>query len=665
MTKNFVYPSTKMALSTIVLFFATSAIFAGGAEKDSLLHKKDTLQQNTVLNHYFNSLELNHGKSLFAKDLVVSGVMRALVVYRDMQRAYTDNITSERSIAFSDYPTANIATAGGAGYPVLELHLSSALSSKASFEIGYSIAPTFTGDVQNANSRTLSARQNINFTGKVRNGLFETTVTAGEMLWLKLSKFTMGLPEYRDNFFNRLPWDWYRKSFLRYEEYFSLSTNIGNQGFGGTALNGVILESRYLPLQTGIKAMFGRTATSVALAQGINYFPSYTTAIRLDKVIFEKAAAGTIGLNFYTKRAQVSYEDKRADNNTVATFDFNLRIQKVLFSGEFGVGKLDNPANNALGSGYFVKAEFDKTVVKLPFSVEYYNIGKGLASLDGSILNSNASLTQGGYATDKVYDMYYMPNIAQEVGMVANNRQGVNFRAEGGIGKYVRVQFGYAFSGEKENTHDSITIQHRVNDFSRSRMRPWFQADGPYHRVKSNWFRTFETITINSAKAGNSSAYLKGFCAAELLVKAQFKIGKHKMVILNLNTFNTAQKGFSPLPSLNDNTFISVFYEDLTVAYSIFKNLAVVGEFGFETVKGGTMVDLSPDKITDANGALYADKDRTINQLGTALAFGIDYDINKTMGIHLRRRYMTQRDSNFTKDVFVGDETTLEFKIFF
>ncbi len=685
-------------LGTFGLLLGCGSAFAGGHANDSIQRANDSLSlrvhfsfskehqvpfigttslmlqpnyaqfgSGTKLNDHFNYLGGNEGKALFADDVVVSGVMRALVVYRDMQKAYDDNITSEKSIAFSDYPTANVGTTNGGGYPMLELNISSKLKSKIDFNVGYSLSPIFTGDVQNGGSRSISARQNINFSGRVRSGLFETSITAGEILWLKMSKFTMGQAEYRDNYFNRLPWDWYRRSFERFEEYFSMSTNIGTQGLGGSAMTGVVFETKYLPLQVGVRGMFGRTSSNVILSQSINYFPSYTGVVKLEKVVFERFMSGTMGLNFYAKRAQVSFENKAPDNNTVTTLDFSFKIKKVNVSGEFGIGKIENPGTAAsapIGQGYYFKTEFDKRIVLVPFSIEYYHINKGMASLDGSIMNSNQTLGQGGYTTDKVYDALYLPNLSQEVGQIANNRQGVNFRAEGGLGKNIRIQFGYAFGSEIENTHDTITIQHRVNDFSRSRMRPWFQADGPYHRVKSAWFRTYETITIDTTKTGGG-AYVKGFNAAELLLKGQYQIGKHKLIILNYNSFNSVQKGFSPLPGMNENTFISVFYEDLTVAYSIFKNLSVVGELGFETVHGSTMVDLSPDKVLDSDNVAYAAKDRVINQLGTTMAFGIDYDISRTMNIHLRQRYMTHQDFNFTRDVFQGNETTIEFKIFF
>ncbi|HXA01925.1 MAG TPA: hypothetical protein VNW99_08055, partial [Cytophagaceae bacterium] len=70
-------------------------------------------------------------------------------------------------------------------------------------------------------------------------------------------------------------------------------------------------------------------------------------------------------------------------------------------------------------------------------------------------------------------------------------------------------------------------------------------------------------------------------------------------------------------------------------------------------------------KITDASGNPYAAKDRVIDQTGTRLGTGIDYDFSATAGLHLRRTWMSQKDKNFIQDQFKGNETTIELKIFF
>lgn len=678
-------------LGAVGLLFGFSAAFAGPgdslpATQDGYLTGNRTipfagtstlmlnpnynpLTSGTSLNKHFNYIGGNQGKALFSDDLVVSGVVRFLTIYRNMGDHYDDMATSEKNISFSDYPLVNVASNTNGGYPILELNLASKIRTNIDFNVGYSLSPVFTGDVLSNSSRQASARQNINFSGRIRNGLFQTSVMAGEVLWTNLSKFTMGQPEYRDNYFNRLPWDWYRRSFERFSEYYTMSSNIGNQALGRSPLVGVVFETEYLPYQISLKGVFGRTNRNVAIAQSVDYFPSYTAAGRLEKVVFERAIRGKVGYNYYAKRAKTTFTSGLPDNNTVTTLDFDFKIKKVNVSGEFGAGKLENPATGkgTWAPGFYFRTEFDKRVVLVPFSVEYYNIAEGLGSLDGGILNSNASLGDGGFSTEKIYDNLQFTNISQEVGQIANNRQGVNFRAEGGIGKYVKIQLGYAFGAERKNLHDSITIQHRVNDFSRSRLRPWFQAGGPYHRVKSFWFRTFETITIDPAKAGASNSYLKGFNTLELFTKAKLNLGKHELVLLNFNSYNVVSKKFTPIAGMpgNKNTLISVFYEDFTAAFSITKKFNVVAEAGFETVKGSVYTDLSPDKIVDANGNAYADEDRVISQLGTTLAAGVDYDINRNMSLHLRHRYFTHKDYNFSKDKFNGHETTFELKIFF
>ena len=624
----------------------------------------------TSLNKHFNQIGVNQGKALFAEDIMVSGVVRFLTIYRNMGDHYDDMITSEKNISFSDYPLTSSAQGG---YPLLELNLASKLRSNIDFNVGYSLTQTFNGDMIGGSGRQASARQNINFSGRMRNGLFETNLIAGEVLWTNLSKFTMGQPEYRDNYFNRLPWDWYRRSFERFAEYYTLSSNIGNQGLGRSPLTGVVFTTEYLPYQISVKGIFGRTNRNVNGSNYINYFPSYTTAFRVEKVVFERGFRGKAGLNFYAKRAKTDFTNKLPDNNTVASLDFDFKIRKVNFSGEIGAGNIENPATTSnkdrqgWAPGFYFRTEFDKRVVLVPFSVEYFNIAERLGSLDGGILNTNPDLGAGGYTTEAIYDDLQFTGISQEVGQIVNNRQGVNFRAEGGIGKYVKIQLGYSFSAEKKNLHDTLTIQHRVNDFTRSRMRPWFQAGGPYHRIKSYWFRTFETISIDSNVAGNKNSYVKGFNTLELFTKAKLNIGKHELVLLNFNSYNVVTKGFNPIAGMPNgkNTFISVFYEDFTAAYSITKKFCVVGEAGIEYVKGSTMVDLSPDKILDGNGNPYAAKERVISQVGTTLAAGIDYDFNRNMSFHLRHRIFSHKDKNFLQDKFNGQETTFELKIFF
>jgi hypothetical protein len=675
-----------------------SSSFSNGTKMSMLKVKDDSLSGSgsfSFINKY-----LNKDKGLDEQTIKISGVTRFLTIYRALDESYVDQINAANNISFSDYPVSSAGTNPNGGYPMLELNLQSKLPNNFDFNMGYSLSNAFTGNLTEGVSQAVSITQNLNFRASHKAAGLKSTVYAGEILWTNLSRFTMGQPEYRDNYFERLPWDWYRKSFVRYQEYYSVSSNVGQQQLGRSPLQGFIAEFEWLPKQVNFKALLGRTTRNVALANSLGGFPSVTHGYRVEKVIFERQIRGVAGLNFYQKRAFDDFVGTAKDFNTIGAFDFKLKVlNKVNVSGEFGYGKIQNPyfadslvaasGDNGEGAGGVMKFEFDKRAVLWPFSVEYYYIHKNLVSLDGSIINSNMNVHSGGYGTEIIYDDQRNPNMSNEVGQLANNRSGVNLKMEASI-KDFKVQFGYSTSQELSIIADSITIQHRVNAFSRSRFRPWFQAAGPYGRIKSTWFRTFETITIGNDSydpkereavkfagtevdsiTANTARDLLGFNTIELLLKYKLKVGKkHELILLNFTSVNTVKEGFNVLSVVDDKTYTSLIYNDLTAAFKLTEKVSLVGNYGIEKFDGSVRTNLSPEieaEYTDVINPKVAtnNEKRVIDQIGQAYAIGIDYDLNKTTTFHLRTKYMTHEDKNFVRDKFSGFETNFELKIFF
>lgn len=680
----------KQLFSTLLLTGVVGTSMAAGVAEDFtksvssdtkmnlMLPENDSVETNTF---DFLTKYVNKDEGLTEDKLKVSGVMRFLTIHRYMQEHYLDMINSENNFSFSDYPLANVANNSNGGYPMLELNLQSKLAKNFDFNVGYSLAHSFTGIVdedEGGTSKLLSVRQNLNFKASHRAGMIKSTAYAGEILWTNLSRFTMGQPEYRDNYFERLPWDWYRKSFTRYQEYYSLSNNIGAEALGRSPLQGFIALVEWLPMQLSFKAIYGRTNRSLVLSKSNSPFPSYTHGYRLEKVIFERQVRGRAGLNLYQKNAESDFTGGEKDINTIGSLDWALKVvNKVNISGEIGYSKLQNPyfedslvqasGDNGSGLGAVVKVEFDRRAVLWPFSVEYYNIDKNLVSLDGGIINSNPYVRDGGYATEFIYDNMNFGNISGEASQMANNRSGVNLRLEATIGK-LKAQFGYSISQETTNLTDTITMQHRVNSFSRSRFRPWFQAGGPYARIKSFWLRTFETITIGNEFYDPAGRGLLGFNTVELFLKYRLPIGKkHELVLLNFNSLNSVKENFNFFGNIDDNTYTTLIYEDFTAAFKVTEKLSFVGNYGIEHFRGSTRTNLSPEIATtfDDAGNPTNLNDRIISQIGQVYALGVDYDINKTTSVHLRHKYMTHEDKNFTKDRFSGFETNFELKIFF
>jgi len=589
-------------------------------------------------------------------DIKVSGVVRFITIYRDMDKAYHDMITSKKNFSFVDYPFVGVGSNNNGGFPMLEMNLANSPLSKFQFNVGYSFTHTFTGQTADTSfARSLSSRQNLRFSGKWNQGPVRVGVDAGGILWTRMSRFTMGQVEMRDNYFDRVPWDWYRNSFLRYEEYYSLSTNIGAESAGRSPLLGYIVNTEILPLGINVRALYGRTNLNTTVGDAINGFPSSTLGTRVEKVIFTRRVAGKVGLNYYHKMADTDRSNGIKDDQEIISVDAGMKVRKINFSTEIGHGRIDNPqSHNKTGMAYVFKGELDRTVTAFPTSVEYYHINYNFASIDGSVMNSNTSVHSGGFGPASksneeryIYDNMLFINVAQQVGQLANNRQGISARTEGNI-KKLKYQLGLSGSKELINNHDTVTFQHRVNSFSRSRFRPWFMAGGEYGRIKSVWLTTYETVTITDTMKN----YKKAFSNIELFLKYKFRVFNRDLVILNFNTYNSIQKD-NPIPTFSDKAFIRLFFEDLTLAYKLGRKYNIVANGGYEFVKGNYSTQLSP-----VNG-------KPIDQYGYAIGGGVDYDFTPTAGIHLRQKYMYHRDRNFTLDEFSGFETTLELKIFF
>jgi hypothetical protein len=581
-------------------------------------------------------------------DIKISGTVRFLTIYRDMQKSYSDMITSNKNIAFSDYPIVGVGTSNNGGFPMLELNFANSPLAKFQFNVGYSLANNFTGNQKDtAFSKILSSRNNLRFSGKWSTGPVRAGIDAGALIWTKLSRLTMGQTNYRDNYFDRVPWDWYRNSFSRYDDYYSLSSNIGAESAGRSPLQGWVANTEILPLSTNVKLLYGRTNLNTIIANALNNFPSQTYGGRVEHIIFKRKIAGNIGMNYYKKDADLSGGDGIKDNQQIVSVDAAMKVRKINFSTEFGHGTINNPQSvNKSGDAFVGKVELDRKVTAFPISLEYYHISYNFVSLDGSVMNSNTSTRGGGYANSYIYDNMMLINVAQQVGQIANNRQGFSLKSESNI-KKLKIQIGVSGSQELQNLNDTVTFQHRVNSFSASRFRPWYQAGGEYGRIKSVWLTTYETVTITDTLKN----YKKGFSNLELFLKYKLKLFKRDLVILNFNTYNSIQKN-SIAPVFNSSAFVRLFFEDLTFAYRLGKKYNIVANYGVERVVGNNQTQLAP------NG-------KGIDQVGHAYGTGIDYDFMPNAGLHFRIKYMDHKDRNFVLDQYRGYESTVELKIWF
>lgn len=635
-----------------------SALRNWAARKKTLLF----LDKSTFKKHLTNSTDtlpttewlfFKNPEGTFMDKFIFSGNVRFLTIYRNMSEYYPDLVTANKNISFSDYPTVNVAASNNGNAPMLELGMELPVSNNLSFKVGYSYANNFKGLDGNNSTSTASSRSNMYFSGNLKSENFALSIDAGQVLWARLSKFTMGQPIYRDNYFDRVAWDWYRNSFQRYNDYYAYSNNVGPEGFGRSPVQGVVLNADFKKIKTGVTGVFGRTNRNLIQSNATSHYPSLTYAVRVNRGIITNFLTSTVGLNYYKRQADTDPVQGIKDNVQFGSFDFDAKRREFRLSGEIGLGKIETPTSTKnAGLAIDVKTEVFDNVLPFTLGVEYYDIDINAVTLDGSIINSNKALKDGGYGNELNWDNMLYINVAQEVDQIANNRRGLILKAKKTIGKF-KIDLGYSMSQEKQNLYDTITIQHRVNAFSRSRFRPWYQAGGPYSRIKSNWMRTFETLTITDAANGVSTDYLKGFNSIELLLKFKSNLFNREIILLNMSNFNSIQDNFSLLPQSQSKAFVNTLYNDFTIAYALGRSYMVVGNAGIEKIYGGERIDLSPE-----NG-------KTINQTGYGVGLGVDYDFNKQANLHLRHRWMFQQDENFVLDKFRGQETYFELKILF
>ena len=597
--------------------------------------------------------KVDTGYTDFLSSIKVSGDARFYAVYRDMDTQYGDQVTSSKNLAFLAYP--NSAGGNAAGKPLAEIRLTAKPSSKSEVSIGYALAHIFTGE-QGDSSRFAQIRNLINFGGKLNTdyGLFSMQAGGG-VLWTSLSPLTMSNVEYRPDNFDRLPWDWYTDSWAKYTDFYNASVSLGGENYGAIGLQGIKLSGDGLPGDLGFKVMYGRTNQSVDQTKVAANPPSAVIGGRLSKAF----GAQTIGVNYYKQDGYIDNINLDPDNK-----DFNRDLRQIItlygqfnFDGinvytELGIGKVLNPnyKSDGYGEALVLRATVPDNKFGWPINAQVFNISNDVVSNVSSSLNSNVQAPNGGFGRDENYATALFINALTETGQLTNNRRGISASSGKKIGDF-KIEFGFGLSQEIENLYDTITYQHRANAFSRSRFNPWFQAAGPYKRVKNIFRRSYEFISITDAENGISRDYKKGYSSFDLSVNYKTRILKKPVIFKVYQNVGTIQDGF--LPSFTDKAFLRQWYGQAISFVKLSKRVSALAFYEQEWNIGNKRTTLS----THNNEAL--------RQFGEGFGYGLDYDFSSYAGVYFRHRFMYNQDVNFIKDSFEGQELTLELKVFF
>ncbi|MCX6180605.1 MAG: hypothetical protein NT150_01580 [Bacteroidetes bacterium] len=680
--------------------------FAGLNDAD----KKDTLTKE--------------GKYVPFSNMGVSGYVRPYIQYRVVDAIRPGMVNNAKeNLAINGYEINN-QQAGGNQEPFMLLRLEGKPTSKTSFKLEYAfdnqmdgIARTFNNAPIVGNNTPYSRRVGLyrilqfQATTVTKFGTFNITAGGG-VNWYRLSPLTMWNFEYRDDMFERYPWEPENAAMTRYNSFYAVQNVARDSRWGNTGTQGFILEAKNLPGGFNGSLLYGKTDNSGGFQTYLSGTPKNLLAGRVSKIV----GSNTFGVNYFS---QFGFFDNtalyRIDQNII-TGDARINTAHIKVFSEFGVGRYveHGKITAANYASYFgttipgsdtitsyihnwaptatVQVDFDKKATLIPLTLMAYYIDKSVVNVNSQVTNTSNSHALGTPSNvNGVYDNTTVRGAVTDIGQMANNRMGISLKHENSYGK-LKIMAGIAMSQEIENLYktysrpeyqtpnnasfggyaqgyNSISFQHRANQFTRSRFGYFQNNLGPYGNIINQYRRSFERIAItDSGEAGMS--YRKGYNSLDFNWKYKIQILKRDFILSNYYNYTSVQDHASAIPLFTNKAFLRYFFTEFNAFYAVHPKLTVIGFYSIERALGNNrtmLVDANGELIKDLNTSIpiaHADG-LPINQTGHGYGFGLDYDVSKRAGIYLRHRWFDHSDTNFSKDHFKGTETSLEFKIFF
>lgn len=667
--------------------------------------------------------------------LKYSGYIRSYNQYRIMPQHYSIAPQSDELLTVNGLDIVNKVYTGYQE-PLFLLRVEGSPTAKTWFQVEYmfdnqmmgivredSVASQVPGIGQSTNRRAMVYRI-LQFKGYANTKIGDFTLIAGGGVnWAKLSPFTLANYQYRDDMFERYPWQPEGNSFGSYTRYYNEQNIARDQRWGNTGTQGFMLVGKNLPKGFGFTFIAGKSDNSGGFQTYLTKTPKNMIAARVDKSF----GVHKIGVNFFDQFGTYDAVGFRVDPNDATKFlgskvrqqiitaDARLNFTKFKVFTEIGMGRFQDGLftdrdyellfdkkqekdsvtglnynwNNPL-KAHCVNLQVDvlKTWFGFPLSAQVYSVRKSVANVNSESLNtSNNHTVPTPTNINTNNDITVFPGAITDIGQMANNRWGGSLKHEDSYGK-LKVRAAWAFNKEWEDVSDifsnrgnSISYWHQTNSFTTSRFTYFQKYAGPYQRNTSMYRRVYESYGITDTVVD----YLKMFQTLNLNLAYKFKVLGRDLILNNFNTYNSVtDDNFNPIPVFTDKAFLRTFYEELMAFYSIHPKVTVVSFGSVEKVLGNNRVEKAyTTSGTTADGVVYApgdvikdihnnptlstvaDKGATVNQFSWGYGIGIDYDFSSRAGVYVRNRWFGQNDKNFTLNNYKGMETTVELKIFF
>jgi hypothetical protein len=621
-----------------------------------------------------NGVEAQNKKPKFT-EIKISGYFRNYITFRNMQENYiSGGPLTPRTIMVNGIYRDAAGNGQITGYrePLMMIVLDGKPSANTAFTVDFLLDNQMTGQIFNTKNslppnphplstdsnagkvdmpRRIQAARWLNLGGSVLTKYGQFEFKAGGVINMNITAATMNFYQYRDDMFERYPWESQMNSFKRYQAYYNDKNVVRDPRLGSASVQGFTLKATQLPFRTGFLFVYGKANNTGGYQSFLNNNNQALTAGQISK----KFSTHSISANYYQSRAILkpqSYDKSfhNIEREQVATGELNLNFKGISIVTEGGAGTVSNPVDSvAKWTPLLIfKANIGKEILPLPLILQYYYIGTDIVNLNSSILNTSNRNVQSQFGNDQKYNTTIFEGAVTEFGQLANNRQGVNLSTSMDVKKHMRLVLSLSSQQELENRFNMITYQHRLNGFNRSQFEYYRNGSGPYARQMNTWRRSWEKVTITDS----TNNYLKGFNLIDLSVKYKTRLFKREIIFSNYINYNSVQDKFAPVALLSSKAFLRNVFEEFMIFYNVKNRISVIGLMGVER--------------TIANSrTLLASNGKPIDQTGYGYGGGIDFDLSPTTGLYFRQRFYSFSDKNFVLDKFRGYDTTVELKIFF
>lgn len=568
------------------------------------------------------------------KALDVDGYYRFLGFHRNIHNLYTNSNLPSTFQANDDFNS-----------PSVNLNLNLTTSSNSNLRIQFFFYDPINSINERKNEFRLG-RKTLSIGGGVNTNFGKFDIEYGGINYLRISDLSLSAPkQVRNTLFDRNAWTYVWEPNIQYKNYHNLSEYKREENFGKRDVNGLIINGTKFSNGFEFMLFHGRTPFNVV------DFNDNLTAIKI------KRKMNLNSLNIYHIRSK-GIDDLTNGleyNNFIYGGEYESLINEWRIKSEIALStyNFEREKINDKDVAFILNVTPPLRTSRLPFNVEIYYIGNNYVNIHSSIINSSvqnfsseSSALNGGDIADGARPY---GNVMTPMHLKSNNRYGLKLNSDFGV-KNLKFNLGYAISKSMDIDTNLVTFFHKVTGLFYSRIDQFQQQTGPFNNLTTFFRGYYEKVYINSNYNHNLSNL---FTTSLVNIKYQNELLGKDLFIFYLGEYQSIQNNSFPLP--NKKSFVKTYFHEFDLYYNILDNIALVGYFGKEIVKGNKNVGYEYNKLDD----------NLIDGVGTAIGAGIDISITPKSNLYIRYKNVDYLDKNHENYFYNGYELSAEFKVIF